>query len=129
MNTNKNGFVSIVLILALVVILAGGFGYFELIQRPSTTTVTTTEQTPAQQQSTTESNVVENSKLLDNRCITKAVGTGLCMAIFRAVEFNQSTKKCEYVDVGGCSVTSPFNETTYQDSDKEMRMCQSVCEI
>lgn len=65
---------------------------------------------------------------LDNRCIQKAVGTGMCSAVFRAVEFNQSTRKCEYVSVGGCNATGPFNDTTYQDSDKELNLCRKVCE-
>ncbi|MEK7101868.1 MAG: hypothetical protein AAB882_01810 [Patescibacteria group bacterium] len=49
MNTNQKGFASIILIIVLVVLIAGGFGYFELTQKPITTaTSATTEQTVAQ---------------------------------------------------------------------------------
>ena len=78
---------------------------------------------------TVHSSVEPSPISLDNRCIQKAVGTGSCMAQFRVVEFNQSTKKCEWVNVGGCNFSSPFNNTTYQDSDKELQLCQKVCEI
>lgn len=62
--TNQKGFASIIFIIALVVILAGGLGYIELTQKSNTEPITssTTEQTSAQQQPITESNVVENSK-------------------------------------------------------------------
>lgn len=64
MNTNKKGFASIVLIIALVVILAGGFGYLELTKKTDTpATATTTEQTATQQpQAVTRQDMVESSK-------------------------------------------------------------------
>lgn len=50
MNTNQKGFASIILIFALVVLIAGGLGYFGLTQKPRTsdTVATTTGQTAAQ---------------------------------------------------------------------------------
>ncbi|MEK7118321.1 MAG: histidine phosphatase family protein [Patescibacteria group bacterium] len=144
----EKGFANIVLIIAMVVVLAGVFGYLSMTREwfvtnadqpqivpmsgvaPLTVTIESTE---VDRMSTADlgdgmSSTGTNVQL-DNRCTTKAIGNGLCMAIFRAVEFNQSTKKCGYVDVGGCSFLSPFNETTYQDSDKELNLCKKVCEI
>ena len=71
------------------------------------------------------------SNSLDYRCTEKVKGEGLCTAILHGVEFNQTTKKCELVQTGGCSVSGPFISTNYQDSGSQevaLRLCREICE-
>lgn len=131
MNTNRKGFASVILIIVFIII-ASGLGYFAMIQKTDTsaTSATTNEQTAVQpsQASPKATEMIDRTSPLDSRCTKKAVGIGVCMARFNVVEYNPSAKKCEYVAVNGCNVSAPFNETTYLDSDKELNLCQKVCE-